>query len=203
MPRLWLGLMTDSGQEPPAAAGYHRVALDLPVLAEYWNPEPIVFCPAILPWPILTQAGLFDAASFGVPLITTPLAPPPFTTRQPLAVDETEEALIPTGWLYFYFVKARTPRPYGRYRYGTQAYGRWPNDAVVQFRMGARLLADKLPAPCGDWGDIAADCAAWGPIAAACAGWGSIPVDCSTWNTVPAPAADWPAVPTWVGRDCE
>jgi hypothetical protein len=147
----WLGLLTDTGAEPPASAGYGRVALDLPDTGAYANPEPIIFCKARFAWPVLTHAGLFTDASLGVAFMTTPLAPPPYSVPTPIAVDETEEAVVPTGWLRFEFIAAGTPRPYGRFRYGRLAYSRWPDGAVVQFRVGARLLADKIDVNCQAW----------------------------------------------------
>ncbi len=154
MARYWLGLLDAQGHEPAASTGYARVAVDLPETgaALAYNPTPIIFCRAILPWPILTMAGVFTDASYGTAYMVTPLAhPPDYTTPTPLAVDETEEAVIPTGWLAFAYVSANTPRPYGRFRYGRQAYSRWPDDSVVQFRTGARLLADKIKVTCSAW----------------------------------------------------
>ena len=135
----WLGLLTDTGVEPGSATGYARARFDFPETTEYTNTVPILFCPARLPWPVVTQAALYAQPDPASPrLITSPLlAPPAFSVPTPLAVDESEEAEIPPYWLTFRWLPANTPRPFGLYRFGAQAFGTWPTATEVQFRVGA------------------------------------------------------------------
>ena len=173
----WLGLMTAGGAEPVASEGYARVRLVLPEGATYTNTAPIMFCRARRAWPILTQAGLFQTADPGSPRawVATLRTLPGWTTPQPLAVDEGEEATIPPYGLELLWAFSGTPRPYGlgpygtaaysrgappalrkfgKYQFGTKAFGMWNTTGFAGMRCGARLLADRVPVVCAPWARV-------------------------------------------------
>jgi hypothetical protein len=179
----YLGLITEYGAEPASSTGYTRQPVTVPTTGEYYNLLPILFCRARLDWRRLTRAGLYTTPSAEIAFITTPLLiPPAYTTPQALTIAAGEEAEIPPFGLYLVDVAAHTPRPFGRYRFGRQAFGTWPAGATIQFRVGARPLADIMPVACATWAAAAAPCAAW--------------------TLEPAPCAAWAVEPAYTGGQC-